>query len=107
MRASLVDGHDRRVLDRGSEPQFADEPILERLIGRQGGRQELERDRALQGQVGRPEDDAHPATPDQGVEAIPPEDRAEPRDVAGLCPIRRHRVIVNGRPTNGECSRWT
>ena len=68
------------MVERGGEPRLAREALAEGLVLAQLWREQLERDRALERDVLRPVDDAHPPVPEQGVEAITREFVADTRD---------------------------
>ena len=59
--AHVVDGDHVRVVQRGGDPRFLQEPGPEHVVGGQLGRQHLQRDDAAQAEVLRLVDHAHPA----------------------------------------------
>ena len=59
--AGLVDGDHVRVIDRRRHPRLALEALAEVAVGGVLGRDQLERDRAPQRELGGAVDDAHPA----------------------------------------------
>ena len=68
--AGVVDRNDVRVLERHRELRLAREALVEALVERELGRDQLQRDRSLQAQVVGAVDDAHPAPADQLLDAI-------------------------------------
>ena len=62
--AGLEDRDDVGVVHRGRGPGFPDEPLPERLVPGQSGRQDLERDPAVQPDVVGPVDHGHAAPAD-------------------------------------------
>ena len=61
----LVDRDHVRMVERCRQPRFAQEATAEVLVLGELRRDQLERDRTLERQVGRPVDDAHAAAADQ------------------------------------------
>jgi hypothetical protein len=74
--ARLVDRDDVRVVERGGELRLLEERPPEYLVLSQLPSNQLERNRALEPQVGGPVHDAHPAAPDHRFDPIAGEDRA-------------------------------
>ena len=72
--AGLEDRDHVGMVDRRRQPGLALEALAKALVDRQLGCDELERDRALEGELGGAVDDAHPAAPDQLVDSMPGED---------------------------------
>ena len=68
--AGAVDRHDVRMLERRCELGFAQEAVVEALVEREIGRDELQRDGSLQPQVERAVDDAHPAAADLRLDPV-------------------------------------
>ena len=68
--ARVVDGQHVRVLDRRRRPRLAQEPRAEVGIAGQGGRDELERDDAVERQLRRPVHHAHAATAGEPLDAV-------------------------------------
>jgi hypothetical protein len=91
-RPGFVDRDDGRVLDRRREAGFAFEAGPERRLRRELGRQDLEGDRTLERHVRGAEDHPHPAMPDERVDAISTEDRAQPQALRGIGSIRGHHT---------------
>jgi hypothetical protein len=90
--ARLVDRDDARVLERGGEPRLVEEAHPEALVLGQFGRDQLQRDRPPERQVGRSVDDAHPSAADHRLDLIAGEVRPGR-------PARRHMPTV---PPAGE-----
>jgi hypothetical protein len=74
--ARVVDRHDVRVLERRGDPRLALEALAEVLVGREVRRDDLEGDRAVEREVRRPVDDAHPATPGDALDPVAADDVA-------------------------------
>ena len=68
--AGVVDGHDRRVVERGRGLGLAPEPGLEGLVPGQVVAEGLHRDDAIETDVACPEDLGHAATADDPVEFV-------------------------------------
>ena len=68
--AGVVDVDDVRVAERGRQARLAQEPIAERLVLGHLRDDDLQRDPALERGVLGGVDDAHPATPDQGLDDV-------------------------------------
>ena len=68
--ARVVDGEHVRVLDRRRRPRLAQEPRAEVGIAGQGGRDELQRDDAVERQLRRPVHHAHAATAGESLDAV-------------------------------------
>ena len=77
--AGVVDGDDVGVVETGGEARLAQEPFAEGLVVGEVAGDHLECHRAVERQVRRPVDDAHPAARDQRVDAVPTESRADCR----------------------------
>ena len=91
--AGVVDGDDARVVEPGGEPRLAQEPLAEALVVGEVAGDHLERHRPVEGEVGRPVDDAHPAARDQRVDPVPAESRADCRFChAAVIPPPRRRA---------------
>jgi hypothetical protein len=71
----LVDRDHVRVVEAGREPRLAQQP----LVGRDARREQLEGDRAAEPEVRRAMDLAHPAAPEQLLDAVPLDVRAGKR----------------------------
>ena len=80
--AGVEDRDDVRVVERGRQPALALEAGAEDRVARERGREHLQRDRAVERQVGGPVDDAHPAAPGDRVDAVAGEGRADGQLVA-------------------------
>ena len=65
-----VHGEDPRMVDGGREPRLAQEALAERLVARELGRDELQRDRPVERELGGAVDDAHAAATDDAVDAV-------------------------------------
>ena len=76
------------MVERGGELGLAQEPLAESLVLGQLGREQLERDLALQARVVRPVDDAHAAPAEQRLDPIAEQLRADPRVYR-----KRHRAL--------------
>ena len=63
--AGLVHRDDVGVLDRGGQPRLALEALAEHRVLRALGRDQLDRHRALERQLGGAVDDAHATAPDR------------------------------------------
>ena len=74
--AGAVDHHDVRVADRGGQAPLAPEAGAEVLVPGQLRGDDLDRHLAVQVEVDRPVDDAHPAPPDDLLYAVSGEFRA-------------------------------
>ena len=74
--AGLVDGDDARVLQGGGEPGLLQEAAPEPLVLGELRRDQLQRDGALEAEVGRPVHHAHPAPAEERLHAIARERRA-------------------------------
>ena len=86
--AGVEAGDDVRVAQDGRGERLAPEPVGEVGVGRDLGTQDLDRDLALEADVGGPVDRGHPAAPD---------DRPEPvatTDGSGLARIRHGSTIA-------------
>ncbi len=83
--ADEVDVRDVRVLDASLCARFADQPIAARGVVRGRGRQHLDRDRAIEREVGREVDLAHAARAEEALDAVVAQARA------GLELARRRR----------------
>jgi hypothetical protein len=68
--ARVVDGHDRRMVQRGRGLRLATEPRLERLISREVRTQRLYRHDSIQPDVTGPVHLGHATTPDDAVELV-------------------------------------
>ena len=75
----LVDRDHIRVLERGHQPPLALEARDERPVGGERGGDQLQRDRALEPEVRGLIDDAHPAAPRLGLDAMTRERPADAR----------------------------
>ncbi len=82
--ARLVDGHDVRVVDRGGQLRLPQEPAPARRVLAQCGRQQLERDAALESRILGQVDDARSAPAEQRPDPVPGEHGSNPRIVNGL-----------------------
>ena len=105
--AGLVDGHDVRVIKRGGELRLSQEAGPEAVLLRVLGRDQLQRDRSREREVGSAIDDAHPPASDHRLDAVARERLAQRdrshrgtavsdqlkrvRDSAGACPLGRAR----------------
>ena len=72
-RAGVVDRDHVRVAQAGGDPRLADEPLPETVVGREVGRQDLERDRVTEARMLGQVDDAHVRAADHRVQAVPGE----------------------------------
>ena len=77
--ARVVDRDDVGVIEAGGEARLAQEPLAEALVAAEVAGDHLQRHLAIEGEMGRPVDDAHPAARDQRVEPVPAESRADCR----------------------------
>jgi hypothetical protein len=75
--AGVVDRDDVGVVQGRRDLGLGGEPAAERFVAGELGSQELERDGALQGDVRGAVDDTHPAAPDELVDAVSGERRAD------------------------------
>ena len=66
----VVDRNDVRMLERHRELRLTGEALVEALVQRELGRDELERNRSLQTQVVRAIDDPHPAPADDLLDPV-------------------------------------
>src|SRR5215204_3180916 len=96
----LVDRDHVRMVDRGSELRFAEEPSAERLVAREFGRDHLEGDLAAEALVGGEVDRAHSAPPERRLDAISAERvaRARGQHVRSRYPRRRSFSIRCSAP---------
>ncbi len=67
------------MVERAGEARLAQEALPEMLVLGELGREQLERDAPLEGEVMSAVDDAHAAAPEQPVDPIPDELRADAR----------------------------
>ena len=88
--AGVRDRHQVLVPDLAGRARLVDEPLPERLVGRELGAQHLERDLVALGFADGAEDDAHPALAQPFLESIGAESRARFQ-------IRHARRIVRCR----------
>jgi hypothetical protein len=72
--ARLVDRDHVRVVERGRHTRLLQEALAESLVPGELGSDQLERDRALEREIGRSVNDAHAAPPDDGFHAVARED---------------------------------
>ena len=77
--AGCVDGEDPGMIERGREARLAQEALVERAIVRKLGRDQLQRDRPVERELGRPVDDPHAAATDDTVDPIAGQLRSELR----------------------------
>jgi hypothetical protein len=77
--AGLVDGDHVRVVERGRDPRLAREPGAEGLVARELGRDQLERDGPVEGELARAVYDAHAAAPGLCLDPVAGDARAEHR----------------------------
>ena len=68
--AGLVHRDDVRMVERGLEHRLAAEPGGELRVGREVRREHLQRDRALERELRRLVHDAHPAAPEDALDAV-------------------------------------
>ena len=68
--AGVVDGDDVRVLERGRQPGLAQEALTERAIGGEVRGEQLQRDVAVEREIARAVDDAHPTTADDRLDPV-------------------------------------
>ena len=71
--AGLVDREDARVVETRRQPGFALEAFAERLVVGELRRDEFERDRSLEAELGGAVDHAHPAARDECIDPVAPE----------------------------------
>jgi hypothetical protein len=88
------------VLDRGRRAELALEAPAELVVVRELGRDHLQRDLALERNVGGAVDDAHPAAPGDAADHVVGEDRAG-RHLGHQGRAYRGRAA----PTHLECAR--
>ena len=74
----VVDRHDVRMLERGGDPALALEAGAELVVPGDARRDQLQRDPAIERQIGRPIHDAHAAAAGDGLDAMTGELRAHP-----------------------------
>ena len=104
--ARVVDRDHVRVVDRRRDARLAQEPPPDRLVGHQGRGDDLQRDDAVERELARAIDDAHPPAPRHGLDPVPRE-RAARRHVAHDCGVYRprgieeHSTFLNGRDASG------
>ena len=98
--AGVVDGDDVRVLERGRDPRLAREALAEALRLGEVGRDDLDGGAALEVEVLRAIDHAHPAAADPLLDPVSRDDRAEARVVARV----RHHAPQYGRRRRDEAS---
>ena len=77
--AGLVHRDHVRVVERRRDPRLAREPRPEGVVAREVRRDQLERDRAIEGDLSRPVYDAHAAAPGHCLDPVPGDARAEHR----------------------------
>ena len=58
------------MIERGREARLAQEALAERAIVGELGRDQLQRDGAVERELGRPVDDAHAAAADDAVDPV-------------------------------------
>ena len=88
--ARVVDRHDVRVFEARRDGGLALEPAAVVRVGGQRRRQDLERDGAVQLQMGRPVDHPHPALADERIDAVTGQHVPDPAR-CGCAPLIRHR----------------
>ncbi len=71
--AGVVDGDDVRMLERCREPRLAQEALAERAVRGELRREQLQRDVAVEREIVRAVDDAHPTAPDDRLDPVPSE----------------------------------
>ena len=65
-----VDREDAGVVDGGGDPRFAQEPLSKGVVTGELGCDELQRDRTIEGELGRPIHDTHPTPADHAFDSI-------------------------------------
>ncbi len=74
--ARVIDRDDVGVIDRRRDLRLAHEPVADRLVLEQPGRDDLQRDRAIERELRRPVDDAHAAAAGDRLDPVAGEDGA-------------------------------
>ena len=105
--SGLVDRDDVRVIDRRRQMGLALEPLAEARVVRELRRQDLERHVTLETRLHGAVDDAHAAPPDQPLDPVTGEFRADPRvgvDTHGIVTFY-HAPARVGRSGSDGCVR--
>ncbi len=100
--ADVVDGRDVRMVERRDRARLAFEPPQPVAVGREGGRQDLDRDAAPEPRIARTIDLAHPAGAEQADDFIRSEMRAF-RERHGLADILVRECAVRGAECGARC----
>ena len=58
------------MVDGGREPRLAQEALAERVVARELGSDELQRDRSVERELGRAVDDAHATAADDALDPV-------------------------------------
>jgi hypothetical protein len=74
--ALVVDAHDVRVVELGGRSRLADEPLREVVVVAQAGMHHLDRDSAVEADVGGLVDTGHATAGDAGSDAISPVEKS-------------------------------
>ena len=79
-RGGLIDRDDVGMLERRCHPGLAHEAFLDQGVADQVGCQDLDRHGPVEALVDSPEHDAHATSPDDRIESVSAEHRAQSRD---------------------------
>ncbi len=101
--AGVVDRDDRRVVERGGEARLAQEALAEAHVPGELGREELERDGAVEREVARAIDDAHSTAAEQRLDPVTGQLLAHGE--ARLGPAAAHRP--SGRVFSRHAPPWS
>src|SRR6266700_3024177 len=66
----VVNRDDRRMIERSSQPRLAQEPLAKPDVLSQLGREQFQRDLAIERQIMRPIDDSHPTATEQYLDPV-------------------------------------